>query len=125
MKATTTITTLPTSRNAFYNNRKRVSPASLTRRKESPLRDSLRRTPVELVADTLRQSSSKANTAEREMHSLLELEYRDDVKSYMFEMEVSRYFCVIVNAWGRGRDADALASPVQDDRVGRPHRPAA
>jgi hypothetical protein len=107
MKATTTITTLPTSRNAFYNNRKRVSPASLTRRKESPLRDSLRRTPVELVADSLRQSSSKAITAEREMHSLLELEYRDDVKTYMFEMEVSRYFCVIVNACCGGRVADA------------------
>ena len=50
------------------------------------MRDSLRRTPSELVAaEVLRQSAAQM----ADMQSLLELEYQHDVKSYMFDMEVS------------------------------------
>jgi hypothetical protein len=89
MKATTATTTLPTSRPAFYN-KKRSSPSSLTKRKDSPLRDSLRRTPPEIVsAEMQRHAAMPMALADREMQNLLELEYREDVKAYMYEMEVS------------------------------------
>ena len=46
----------------------------------------MRRTPSELVAaEVLRQSAAQF----ADMQSLLELEYQHDVKSYMFDMEVS------------------------------------
>lgn len=85
----TTTTTVPsTSRNSFYS--KKRSPASLNKKKESPLAESLRRTPSELVTSELSQlSPTQCDIATREIQSLLEPDYRDDIKSYMFEMEVS------------------------------------
>ena len=82
MKATTAAITLPSSRAAFYS-KKRQSPASLTKRKE----DALRRTPTEVLAEQ-RKSTAQA---ERDMQSLLELAYQDDVRAYMSEMEVRRF----------------------------------
>lgn len=87
---------LPPPRAAFtnINNKRKSSPTSsttsITKRKESPLRDAIRRTPVELVsAEVLRQTAAQMLQVEREIQSLLEPDYRDDVKSYMFDMEVS------------------------------------
>lgn len=92
MKATTSITALPTSRNSFYNKRRSSSP-SLNKRKDSPLRDSARRTSPELLAaEVLRQSAAQMVLAERDLQNLLEHEYQSEVKTYMFDMEVSCAF---------------------------------
>lgn len=87
MKSTTS-TAPSSSRNSFYS--KKPSPASINKRKESPLLDAIRRTPSELISSELSQlSSAQTETATREIQSLLEPDYRDDIKTYMFEMEVS------------------------------------
>ena len=109
MKATTSVTALPTSRNSFYN-KKRSSPASLNKRKDSPLRDSARRTSPELLAaEVRRQSAAQMVLAERDLQKLLEHEYQSEVKTYMFDMEVS--CALLFSTRGRGREADCDVMP--------------
>lgn len=91
MKITATTTT--SARSSMYSKRRSPSPTtlvSLTKRRESPLTNSLRRTPPQLVSvEMQRQAQLQMGKAEREMQALLEVDYRDDVKLYMYEMEVS------------------------------------
>lgn len=90
MKASV-VASLPSSRSSFY--KKKVSPPSLSKRKDSPLRDSLRRTPPEILNAELKLRST--GLLDREMQNLLELDYQEDVRAYMGEMEVSTFnFCI-------------------------------
>lgn len=87
-------TTSSSFRTTTSSNKKRSSPLGkrslLPTTTSSPLRDSLRRTPPELIAVQLeRKSTAHRIAAEREMQNLLELEYKEDVRSYMSKMEVS------------------------------------
>lgn len=61
------------------------------RRTASPLAESLRRTPPQLVSVEMQRQQQLlvAKGVDRELQQLLELDYRDDVKVYMYEMEVS------------------------------------
>jgi hypothetical protein len=75
----------------MFSAKKRTSSplAKRSTTKISPFRDSVRRTPIELIAVELeKQSTTQLIAVEREMQNLLELEYKDDVKAYMSEMEV-------------------------------------
>jgi hypothetical protein len=55
-----------------------------------PRRPPLRRTTPKhiLSSDHVHRSSTEAIAFERELQNLLEVEYRDDVQEYMYEMEV-------------------------------------
>lgn len=92
MKTSTSAITISGPRPTLYA-KKRASPAGsiakVSRSQPSPLHDALRRTPAELVAAQVQhQGISALLAAERELQNLLELEYKDDVKTYMTEMEV-------------------------------------
>ncbi|KDE05370.1 hypothetical protein MVLG_04281 [Microbotryum lychnidis-dioicae p1A1 Lamole] len=104
MKITSNATTFPSTKAAFYNKKRSPSAASSSsssstcssasssggssKRRDSPLRDSIKRTMPELMsAQMQRQQAIPRSLAEQEMQSLLELEYRDDVRSYMHEMQ--------------------------------------
>lgn len=77
-------TALPYNRTSFYSKKRSPPPSLAKQRKESPLRDSVRRTPSELVAaEVLRQTAAQM----ADLEPLLELEYQQDVKAYMFDME--------------------------------------
>lgn len=57
------------------------------------MRDSLRRTPPELLAsEVLRHAAATKAAGDKDIQNLLELEYQDEVKTYMFDMEVSFLF---------------------------------
>lgn len=92
----TITTTAPTSsRNSFYS--KKRSPASINKKKESPLVDSIRRTPSEIISSELSQLSPlQCSVTTREIQNLLEPDYRDDIKAYMFEMEVSFNIKIVI-----------------------------
>lgn len=54
------------------------------------MRESMRRTPPELVAaEVQRQTAARLARAQRDVKPLLEPVYRDDIREYMHEMEVS------------------------------------
>ncbi|KAM0786621.1 hypothetical protein ACM66B_002073 [Microbotryomycetes sp. NB124-2] len=75
------------------NSNKRRSPptsaaSQLSKRRESPLRDAVRRTPPELMSQAMqRQHVMNLHNQDKDMQALLEIDYREDVKAYMYEME--------------------------------------
>lgn len=118
-----TNSTLPNNRSSFLP-RKRASPtssdsgfASATECQQPkqqggsslagmsfPRRPPLRRTTHRHIvsSDHGHRSSSEAIAFERELQNLLEVEYRDDVQEYMYEMEVRSWFCFLIleaNIW--------------------------
>ncbi|KAK4048840.1 hypothetical protein OIO90_005648 [Microbotryomycetes sp. JL221] len=92
MKASTSTSTIvrPSS-----SNKRRSPPTSsvsqqqLAKRRDSPLRDAVRRTPPELMSQAMQRQHVMQlhSTADRDMQALLEVDYREDVKAYMYEME--------------------------------------
>ncbi|GAA6063702.1 hypothetical protein JCM10212_004429 [Sporobolomyces blumeae] len=70
---------VPTSRAAAYP--KKRSPGAITSRRPSPV--SRRSSPVSVEM----QRHARMSPAERQLQPLLEKDYREDVKSYMYEMQ--------------------------------------
>ncbi|KAK4049523.1 hypothetical protein OIV83_004020 [Microbotryomycetes sp. JL201] len=82
----------PASRASACSNKRRSPPTSaasqLSKRRDSPLRDAVRRTPPELMSQAMqRQHVMHLHNTDKDMQALLEVDYREDVKAYMYEME--------------------------------------
>lgn len=84
-----------------FSNGSNSNNGGVSKRKDSPLKQSFRRTSPELLAIELKKLNDEKSRLVREslnlsnnkeLVDLLELEYRDDVKNWLFFMEVSLPF---------------------------------
>lgn len=75
---------LPAPRPTAYS--KKRSPSVMSSRRPSPI--SRRSSPVSVEM----QRHARMSPAERQLQPLLEKDYREDVKAYMYEMQVSPFF---------------------------------